>query len=83
MTFNAHESAVKHVSGSAPYVDDAVDSSYRHIAIGVSSIASGNITSIDLTEVRNSDGVVDVVTVDDIPGHHDIAGKKSSAESQN
>jgi len=72
MTFNAHESAVKHVSGSAPYVDDAVDSSYRHIAIGVSSIASGNITSIDLTEVRNSDGVVDVVTVDDIPGHHDI-----------
>lgn len=67
-----HESAVKHVTGAAPYVDDTVDAAYRHIAIGGSQIAHGNITTVDLTAVRSSDGVVDVITVDDIPGHTDI-----------
>ena len=72
MATDPHESAVKHVTGSAPYVDDVIDSGYQHIAIGVSSIASGNITSMDLTDVRGSEGVVDVITADDIPGHRDI-----------
>ncbi len=72
MATNEHESAIKHVSGAAPYVDDTVDVSYYHIAIGGSEIAYGIITSIDLTEVRNSAGVVDVILVDDIPGHVDI-----------
>jgi len=72
MVSSAHESAIKHVCGSAPYIDDAVDSSYRHIAIGGSTIACGNIASIDLADVLSSEGVVDVITVDEIPGHSDI-----------
>ena len=72
MASDPHESAVKHVCGSAPYIDDFVDSGYRHIAIGGSSIACGNITSMDLTDVASSEGVVDVITVADIPGHYDI-----------
>jgi len=67
-----HESAVKHVSGAAPYVDDVVDAGFRHVAIGSSNIAHGSIASIDLTEVWGSSGVVDVITVEDIPGHTDI-----------
>ncbi len=72
MSNTAHESAEKHVSGAAPYVDDTVDAQYRHVAIGGSTIAAGNIVSVDLAEVRNSDGVIDVITVEDIPGHVDI-----------
>ena len=72
MSTREHESAVKHVSGAAPYVDDTVDASYRHIAIGGSEIASGSITLVDLSEVHTSEGVIDVITVDDIPGHVDI-----------
>ena len=72
MASNAHESAIKHVSGAAPYIDDVVDSSYKHIAIGGSSIAFGSITSIDLTDVRASEGVVDVITAEEIPGSKDI-----------
>lgn len=72
MATKAHESAVKHVSGSAPYVDDIVDATFSHIAIGGAEIAHGTITSLDLADVRASDGVLDVITVEDIPGHVDI-----------
>ena len=72
MGTSEHESAVKHVRGAAPYVDDTVDATYRHIAIGGSEIAHGQITRIDLSDVVASDGVVDVITSDDIPGHVDI-----------
>ncbi len=68
-----HESAVKHVTGAAVYVDDlpqAVEQNY--VAIGGSEIAHGSITNIDLTEVAASDGVVDVIVASDIPGHVDI-----------
>ncbi len=68
-----HESAVKHVTGAAIYVDDitpAVEQCY--VAIGGSSIAFGEITHIDLKEVRASDGVVDVIVAADVPGHKDI-----------
>ncbi len=72
MTAKAHDSAVKHVSGSAQYVDDAIDTDCKHIAIGGSTIAYGKIVSMDLAGVRNSEGVIDVITVEDIPGHVDI-----------
>ncbi len=72
MAAKAHDSAVKHVSGSARYVDDAIDMGCKHIAIGGSAIAYGKIVSMDLSGVRNSPGVIDVITVDDIPGHVDI-----------
>jgi len=72
MSAKAHDSAGKQVSGTALFIDDTIDSSYKHIAIGYSTIACGTIESIDLTAVRSSDGVVDVITVEDIPGHTDI-----------
>ncbi|NRA25205.1 MAG: xanthine dehydrogenase molybdopterin binding subunit, partial [Oleispira sp.] len=43
-----------------------------HIAVGGSAHAHAKIKSIDLTSVRETLGVVDVITVEDVPGHVDI-----------
>ena len=69
----AHDSAVAHVTGAALYVDDdRVFGECLSVAIGGSRIAHGHIKSIDLSRVRQADGVVDVITHEDIPGHKDI-----------
>ena len=68
-----HESAAKHVAGEAVYVDDMLEPrGTLYGAVGYSSIAKGRIASMDLSAVRQSDGVVDVLLLDDIPGHTDI-----------
>ena len=68
-----HDSAAMHVSGEAKYVDDInLPSDSLHVAIGVSSIAHGQIVSIDLSAVLTAEGVVDVITAKDIPGKQDI-----------
>jgi xanthine dehydrogenase large subunit len=68
-----HESAVRHVSGSARYVDDIpAPANLAHAAIGISSEASGYICSIDLTDVFASEGVIDVIVARDVPGQIDI-----------
>ncbi len=68
-----HESAEKHVTGKAVYVDDMPEyPNQLHIAVGGSAHAHAKIKSIDLTSVRETLGVVDVITVEDVPGHVDI-----------
>ena len=68
-----HESADKHVSGTATYIDDRpVMANHLHGAIGQSTIAHGTITSMDLSAVKAYPGVVDVLVADDVPGHLDI-----------
>lgn len=68
-----HESAIRQVSGSARYVDDMPEpSGTRYAAIGTSECASGIIKSMDLSDVRRSPGVIDVITVTDVPGKRDI-----------
>jgi len=68
-----HESADKHVSGEALYIDDRPEPRGQlHAAVGQSSIAYGNIKSIDLSAVKEAEGVVAVITVDNVPGHTDI-----------
>ncbi len=69
----AHESAEKHVLGTATYIDDMPELAGTLFAtVGKSTIAHGKILSLDLTAVRNAPGVVDVITLDDIPGETDI-----------
>ena len=69
----AHDSAIKHVLGQARYVDDMPRiEGQLYMAIGGSTIASGTVTHIDLSPVLESEGVVDVIRVGDIPGHVDI-----------
>ena len=58
----SHESAEKHVSGSALYVDDInAPEGMLYGYVGLSDIARGIIKKIDLTHVRSAEGVVDVV----------------------
>ena len=68
-----HESAVRQVSGSARYVDDIpAPASLCYASVGVTDVASGTLTSLDLSAVKQSSGVIDVITINDIPGHTDI-----------
>lgn len=68
-----HESSEKHVTGKAVYVDDMPEyPNQLHIAVGGSAHAHAKIKSIDLTAVRATPGVFEVVTVEDVPGHVDI-----------
>ena len=68
-----HESAAKHVSGYAIYIDDIVEpKGTLYGAIGYSKKAHAIIKKLDLSEVWKSEGVVSVVTSSDIPGRNDI-----------
>lgn len=74
-----HDSAHKHVSGTAEYIDDINEpTGLLHAYLGLSEIANGVITSMDLSAVEAEDGVIGVLTADDIKGHNDISptGKK-------
>ncbi len=68
-----HDSARKHVTGEAIYVEDIPNFiGQRFACIGCSAIASGEIKTINLQPVLDAEGVVDVITASDIPGERDI-----------
>ena len=68
-----HESAAKHVSGYANYIDDIVEpEGTLYGAIGYSKKAHAIIKKLDLREVWKSEGVASVVTSADIPGRNDV-----------
>ncbi|MDO5528977.1 MAG: xanthine dehydrogenase molybdopterin binding subunit [Paracoccus sp. (in: a-proteobacteria)] len=70
----AHDSAHKHVTGAADYTDDLTEPvGTLHACLGLSQIAHGRITSLDLAPVRNAPGVVCVLTASDIPGPNDVS----------
>ncbi len=69
-----HDSAVKHVTGEAIYIDDIVEpTGLLHAYLGLSNVANGEIRKLDLSKVRSSPGVTGVLTADDIPGVNDIS----------
>ncbi|WP_323036753.1 xanthine dehydrogenase molybdopterin binding subunit [Pararhodobacter sp.] len=73
-----HDAAPLHVTGEARYVDDIpTPSGTLHLAFGLSEIAHGTITALDLSAVRAAPGVVAVLIAEDIgdadcsPSNHD------------
>ena len=69
----AHDSAYKHTSGGALYVDDIpTPENCLHIYIVSSTRAHAKMTSANLDAVRSAPGVVAVLTLDDVPGENDI-----------
>jgi xanthine dehydrogenase large subunit len=69
-----HDSAVRHVTGSAFYVDDLREpAGTLHIAVGGAPAARGVIIRLDLDAVRAAPGVVAVLTATDIPGRNDVS----------
>ena len=68
-----HESAIKHVSGTANYTDDIPEPpGTLYGAIGWSKKARAIIKKLNLDEVIKSEGVVAIVTASDIVGRNDV-----------
>ena len=68
-----HDSAYKHVSGFADYTDDIKEpKDTLYGAIGLSKKAHAIIRKIDLNKVKSSEGVISVITYQDIPGRNDV-----------
>ncbi len=73
-TSRRHDSATRHVSGSATYIDDMPEPhGTLHLAPGGAPVARGKIKSVDLDAVRAAPGVVRVLTAADIPGTNDVS----------
>jgi len=69
-----HDAARLHVTGTARYVDDIpTPRDTFHLAFGLSPIAKGTITAMDLDAVRALPGVVAVLTAEDLPFTNDVS----------
>lgn len=69
-----HDSAAKHVAGSARYIDDLPEpEGLLHVALHLSDRTHAKILKIDLTAALAVPGVVAAITVNDVPGDPDIA----------
>ncbi|WP_412051475.1 xanthine dehydrogenase molybdopterin binding subunit [Hoeflea sp. Naph1] len=69
-----HDSAHKHVTGSADYIDDMPEpAGTLHAYLGLTDRAHARITALDLDAVRAAEGVVAVLTGADVPGVNDIS----------
>ena len=69
-----HESAVKHVTGEAMYIDDiAAPPGTQEAVLVLSPHAHARILSIDTGAAAVAPGVSAIVTASDIPGVNDIA----------
>jgi xanthine dehydrogenase large subunit len=63
-----HDAAPLHVTGQARYIDDLpMPADALHLAFGISAIAHGEVTGIDLSAVRAAPGVVAVLSAEDLP----------------
>ncbi|MEM8540593.1 MAG: xanthine dehydrogenase molybdopterin binding subunit [Pseudomonadota bacterium] len=73
-TNRQHDSAIKHVTGRAEYCDDIAEPvGTLHAYLGVSDVAHAKINGMDLSAVEAANGVIGVLTADDIPGVNDIS----------
>ena len=76
-TPTVHDSAARHVSGTATYVDDIREpKGTLHIAPGGAPKAHGRIKRLDLAAVRSAPGVVRVLGAADVPGVNDCSPMK-------
>ena len=70
----AHDSAARHVQGTADYVDDLREPAGTvHVAPGCAGAARGAIRTLNLDAVRACPGVLAVLTAADIPGANDCS----------
>ncbi|EMB4326120.1 xanthine dehydrogenase molybdopterin binding subunit [Pluralibacter gergoviae] len=68
-----HESADRHVSGAAEYIDDRAElAATLHLCPVLSDCAHGTIDAVDLTAALAEPGVVRIFSWRDVPGELDI-----------
>lgn len=69
-----HDSAVRHVTGEALYIDDLPEPhGLLHVQLGLSAKAHARLTRVDLDAVRAAEGVVCVLTAAEVPGENDVS----------
>src|SRR5690554_1530775 len=69
----AHDSAIGHATGRATYIDDFREpAGTLHAVPGLAPIARGRVDAMDLDAVKRAEGIVAVLTAEDIPGANDI-----------
>lgn len=69
-----HDSATRHVAGTARYIDDLPEPEGQlHAALVLSDRAHAKILNIDLSAALALPGVTAAITVQDVPGEPDIA----------
>lgn len=78
-----HQSAIKHATGEAVFIDDmpAMDQEL-FLAVVTSTRAHANIISIDTSEALALPGVVDVITAEDVPGENNHKGEIFYAKNE-
>ncbi len=70
----AHDSALKHCTGAARFLDDLPEPpGMLHAALALSGVAHGRLVGLDLAAARAVPGVVAVLAAGDVPGRNDIA----------
>ena len=73
-TDQRHDSAHKHVAGTAVYIDDMPEpAGTLHVGLGLSTVAHGKLKTVELSAVRAAPGVIDVMTYADVPGENDVS----------
>lgn len=76
-----HESAWKHVTGRAQFINDMDMPPHGLVAhIVASPVAHGRIKNIDISEAQKVPGVVAVLTAKDIPGVNDVSAVSAGDE---
>lgn len=69
-----HDSAPKHVTGTAQYIDDLPEPAGTLVThLHLAPVAAGRIDRLDLTAVRAAPGVAAALGAAEIPGHNTIA----------
>lgn len=76
-----HESAWKHVTGRAQFINDMDMPPHGLVSYIVTSpVAHGRIRSIDTEAARNMPGIAAVITAKDIPGVNDVSAVSAGDE---
>jgi xanthine dehydrogenase large subunit len=69
-----HDAGPLHVAGTARYIDDIpTPGNTLHLAFGLSGVAHGDITALDLEAVKSAAGVVQVLIAADLPFENDVS----------
>lgn len=69
-----HDSAVRHVTGQAQYVDDIPEPmDLLHVWTALSPHACARIVSMDLQDVSSAPGVIAVLNAHSVPGENDCS----------
>lgn len=80
-TARRHDSALKHVTGQALYIDDMPEPpGTLHATLVLSTVACGHLKKLDPAVAGGMPGVVAVLGPQDIPGRNDVSASGKGGE---